>query len=197
MRGPVMKKTLLGGLVGGVILFVWSFLAWTVLPLHTSSLREIPNEEAVVSALKPALPSRGVYMLRHNPGMGAEKAAQDAWIEKIKQGPTGLIFYDPNGSDPMMVGQMVTGLIIDILSALVVAWLLTRSTALSASYLSRVMFCGIFAIFVTTFDYLSMWNWMGYPGDFTTGLVVDALIAWLLAGLGIAAIVKAPKAQPA
>ncbi len=192
-----MKKTLLGGIVGGIILFVWSFLAWTVLPLHTPAMREIQNEDAIISSLKPALPTKGVYMLRHNPGMSADNTARDAWNERIKQGPTGMIFYDPNGSDPMMIEQMAAGLIIDILSALVVAWLLTRSTAQTASYLTRVMFCGIFAIFATLFDYLTMWNWMGYPADFTTGLIVDALIAWLLAGLGIAAIVKAPKAQTA
>ena len=190
-----MKKTLLGGIAGGIILFVWSFLAWIVLPLHTPTMHEIPNGDAVISTLKPLLPMKGLYLLRHNPGMSADRAAQDAWTEKVKQGPNGLILYDPAGTDPMMTSQMVVGLILDILSALVVAWLLTRSTALSASYLSRVMFCGMFAIFATLFDYLSMWNWMGYPADFTTGLIVDSLIAWLLAGLAIAAIVKSPAAK--
>lgn len=192
-----MKKTLLGGFVGGVILFVWSFLAWVVLPIHSPALREIPNEDAFVSVIKPALPGKGVYQLPHNPGMSADKAAQDAWMEKTKRGPGGLIIYDPAGSDPMMTGQMIVGLLIDILSALIVAWLLTRSTAMTSSYMSRVMFCGMFAIFATAFDYLTMWNWMGYPADFTTGLIVDALIAWLLAGLGIAAIVKSPASQQA
>jgi len=192
-----MKKTLLGGLVGGIILFVWSFLAWVILPLHTSTLHPIPNEDAVVSALQPALPAKGVYPLRSNPGMSADKATQDAWLAKMAQGPTGLIIYDPGGVDPMMTGQMSMGLLIDILSALVVSWLLTRSTAFSAPYMSRVMFCGMFAIFATLFDYLTMWNWMGYPTDFTSALIVDALIAWLLAGLGIAAIVKSTPAQTA
>jgi hypothetical protein len=189
-----MKKTLLGGLVGGIILFVWSFLAWVVLPLHTTTLHPIANEDAVVAALKPALPAKGVYPLRANPGMGADKATQDAWMAKMSQGPTGLIVYNPAGVDPMMAGQMGTGIVLDILSALVVSWLLTRSTAFSSPYMTRVMFCGVFAIFATVFDYLTMWNWMGYPGDFTSALIVDALIAWLLAGLGIAAIVKSTPA---
>ena len=176
--------------MGGIILFVWSFLAWVVLPLHTSTLHPIPNEDAVVSALQPALPAKGVYPLRANPGMSADKATQEAWLAKMAQGPTGLIIYDPGGVDPMMAGQMGIGFVIDILSALVVSWLLTRSTAFSAPYIARVMFCGMFAIFATVFDYLTMWNWMGYPADFTSALIVDALIAWLLAGLGIAAIVK-------
>src|SRR6185436_8714773 len=144
-EGNRMKKTLLGGLVGGIILFVWSFLAWVVLPLHTSTLHTIPNEDAVVAALKPALPEKGVYPLRANPGMSADKATQEAWLAKVSQGPTGLMIYNPGGVDPMMAGQMGVGVLLDILSALVVSWLLTRSTAFSAPYISRVMFCGMFA----------------------------------------------------
>ncbi len=192
-----MKKVFLGGLVGGIILFLWSFLAWVILPLHSPTLHEIPNEDAVISALNLALPAHAVYTFPHNPGTSAGEAAQNAWAEKVKRGPGGMIIYSPSGADPMMAGQMVGGVIIDILSALIVAWLLTRSTALTASYLSRVAFCGMFAIFAAFFDYLTMWNWMGFPADFTTALIVDGLIAWLLAGLAIAAIVKAPAAQPA
>jgi hypothetical protein len=55
----------------------------------------------------------------------------------------------------------------------------------------------MFGLFVTFFTHLSYWNWMGYPGDFTSGLIVDAIMSWLLAGLGIAAVVKAPKQQAA
>ena len=192
-----MKKIVIGGLIGGVILFVWSFLAWVILPLHTPTLHKIANEDAVVSALQPALPDKAVYIFPHNPGMSADQAAQNAWMEKTRRGPAGLIIYNPAGSDPMMTSQMVIGFIIDILAALLVAWLLTRSTALASSYFGRVAFCGMFAIFAMLFDYLTMWNWMGYPGDFTIALIVDGLIAWLLAGLGIAAVVKAPRSQQA
>lgn len=192
-----MKKTILGALAGGIILFVWSFLAWVILPLHAPTLHEIPDEDAIIAVLKPALSSKAVYAFPHNPGMSADQAAQNAWTEKSRRGPGGMIIYDPAGQDPMMSGAMITGFIIDFLSALVVAWLLARSTAVSSSYLGRVAFCGMFAIFAIVFNYLTMWNWMGFPADFTTALSVDALIAWLLAGLAIAAIVKAPAPQQA
>ena len=38
------------------------------------------------------------------------------------------------------------------------------------------------------------WNWMGFPLDYTTAMVADTVIAWLCAGVGIAAVVKAPAA---
>ena len=193
-----MNKVLLGGLAGGIILYVWSLFAWIFIPpLHGPSLHEIPNEEAVIAMLKPELSSKAVYAFPHNPGMSADQAAKNAWTEKMKRGPGGMIIYDPAGTDPMMAGSMVIGLILDLCSALIVAWLLARSTAVSSSYMSRVAFCGMFAIFATFFNYLTMWNWMGFPGDFTTGLIIDALLAWILAGLAIAAIVKAPAAAKA
>ncbi len=190
-----MKKIIIGGLVGGIILFVWSFLAWVVLPLHTPSMHKIPNEDAVMSMLKQSLPDKAVYLFPHGPGMTPDQSAQNAWAEKMKQGPTGMIIFNPNGTDPMMPGQMLVGFVLDLLSALLVAWLLTRSTALGSSFAGRVAFCGMFGIFAMLFDYLMMWNWMGYPGDFTVGLILDGIIAWLLAGLGIAAIVKAPRTE--
>ena len=104
-----------------------------------------------------------------------------------------MLIYDPAGSDPMMSGQMVVGLILDILTAMVVAWFLIRSTAYGASYISRVAYCGMFGIFVAVFTHLMNWNWMGHPMDFTIGLIIDGILGLLLAGLAMAAIVKAPK----
>jgi hypothetical protein len=192
-----MKKTLIAGLVGGVILFVWSFLAWTVFPLHEPSLHRMTNEDAVIAALQPQLRDKAVYMFPKGPGMSADKATMDAWTEKMRRGPTGLIFYDPQGSDPMMASQMVIGLILDILSAALIAWFLARSTAMTASFLARAAYCAMFAIFVSVYTHLMSWNWMGYPVDFTVGLILDGIIGCFLAGLGIAAIIKPPSAQPA
>ena len=142
-----MKNILFAGLVGGIILFVWGALAWTVLPLHSGSLHVMPNEEAVVSAMKAGLDKKGVYLF---PGMPAhtgdaqlDKVAMDAWTAKYAAGPVGIVIYDPAGGAPTEMGQMVVGFIIGCLSALLAAWLLSRSTAASSSFLARVAFCGI------------------------------------------------------
>ena len=112
----------------------------------------------------------------------------------LKRGPTGMLVYDPAGSDPLMTSQMAGGLILDIFSAMVVAWFLGRSTAMNSSYISRVAYCGMFAVFVSVFTHLMNWNWMGHTMEFTVGLIIDGIIGLLLAGLAIAAIVKTPKA---
>ncbi len=188
-----MKKTVLGGIVGGIILFIWGFLAWAILPLHEPTLHTVADEDAVINALKPILQEHAVYTFPKQPDMSVDQAAMDAWTEKYKRGPSVMMFYKPTGSDPMMPSQMIFGLILAILSAWVVCWFLARSIALNAPYISRVAYCGMFGLFVSLFTHLMQWNWMEYPVDYTSAMIIDAMLGWIFAGLGIAAVVKAPK----
>ena len=49
------KQLVLGTVLGGIVLFVWSALAWMIIPWPGEPLRSFTNEEAVVTAPK-ALP---------------------------------------------------------------------------------------------------------------------------------------------
>jgi hypothetical protein len=192
-----MKNILKGGIVGGIILFIWSALAWTVLPLHKSSLHNISNEDAVISSLQTNLDAQALYVFPGRPDPSAGQPAMDAWTEKAMRGPVGLIVYSPQGTDPMMVGQFIVGIIIDIMAALLAAWFLSRSTARTAPFLTKVVFCGVLGIFISFASYIPLWNWMTYPLDYTTGMVADAVLGWLLAGIGIAALAKTPSPEQA
>jgi hypothetical protein len=119
-----------------------------------------------------------------------QKAAHAVWEAKYARGPVGMVIYDPAGTSPMMPGQMIVGFINGVLSAMLAAWLLSRSTAASSTYFSRVAFCGALGIFASLVTHVVNWNWMGYPLGFTTGLITDAVVGWMLAGLGIGSIVK-------
>lgn len=185
-----MKKVLIGGLVGGVVLFVWGALAWTVFPMHSSSILAMANEDSVVTPMKTAMNKKAVYMFPGRPMNMADRAAEDAWMKKRAQGPVGIVIYDPSGSSPMMPLQMGIGLLDSILTAMLAAWLLSRSTAARSGYFARIAYCGMLGLFISLAVHILNWNWMGYPLDYTTGLVADALIGWVLAGAGIAIFVK-------
>ncbi|HLF13820.1 MAG TPA: hypothetical protein VI932_02885 [Bacteroidota bacterium] len=191
-----MKKIVLAGIVGGLILWIWGFISWVVLPLHTAAERPIPNESEIAETLARALPEKGVYLFPMMPQETADmspagqEAAMTAYVAKFQAGPHGRIFFDPAGGDPFMVNQMISGLLIFMLSASIVAWLLSRSTAAGESFLSRVVYCGMIGTLIAVGCYLSEWNWMGYSFDWTRALMFDSIVAWLLAGIGISAIVK-------
>lgn len=190
-----MKKTFLAAVVGGLILLIWGFLAWLVLPLHESTMQNLPDEDIIVDILSKSIQNEAVYIF---PGLPIDdsQAAMDEHIEKYKRGPRGIIVYNPRGGDPLMIGNFVVGAVLCIIAAFVVTWFLVRSTAVSSPYLVRVAYCGMFGVLITFSSYLSAWNWMGYPLSYSTAMAADAIIGWLLAGLGIAAIIKAPKETP-
>lgn len=186
-----MKKIVMAGVAGGVIMFIWAMLYWAVLGIGSSSMQNTLDENAVASALKANLGSRGVYVLPSMPA-SQNQADMDAHMKKYEAGPIAMIIYNPSGADPMMTGQLIGGLILNILTCMVAAWFLSRSTASTSSYFSRVAFCGMFGILVSLASHLLNWNWMGYPMDYISKWIVDCVIGFILAGLGIAAIVKPP-----
>ncbi len=187
-----MKKLLLSSIIGGVILFVWGWAAWTIVPIHAGTYYDINNEKAVVTAMSVNMDKKGVYIFPAMP-TSHEQTVVDEYNQKYQAGPVGMIIYDPQGGDPMPASQMIFGIIISLLSAFLAAWFLSRSTAAASNYLSRVVYCGMLGIFVALLSHIVNWNWMNYPLEYTTAWTLDTVIGWILAGLGIAAIVKTPK----
>ncbi|MBI5475973.1 MAG: hypothetical protein HY964_04475 [Ignavibacteriales bacterium] len=191
-----MKQLIFAAIAGGILLFVWGWLAWTIVPVHDGTLHSIENEEAVVTAMNVNMDKKGVYVF---PAMPAshDPVAVEEYNQKYQAGPVGMIIYDPHGGDPMSATQMIIGIIISILSAFLAAWFLSRSTAAASNYFGRVIYIGMLGIFITLFSHIVNWNWMNYPLDYTTGWSLDTIIGWIFAGLGIAAIIKTRKISEA
>jgi len=62
------KRILLAGILGGIAMFAWSFIAHMVVPLGMTGVSEIPNEGAVLSAMHASMgPRSGLYLF---PGIG-------------------------------------------------------------------------------------------------------------------------------
>jgi uncharacterized membrane protein YczE len=53
----------------------------------------------------------------------------------------------------------------------------------------------MFGIFLVVASNLMMWNWFSEPNDWTVSLIIDNVVGFVLAGLGIAALIRAPKNQ--
>lgn len=173
MNNPT--RLVLAALAGGLVLFVWASVTWMLLPFRENSIRQLPNEKAVVVSMQDA--PRGVY-----------------FFGGAAPGPQGLLVYTPF-TEPMSGGQLARSFIFDVIAALFVAWLLANAAA--QSFKARVAFVaiagGVIAAVVTD---LPNWNWFSYPLDFTIISALDKVIGWALAGLALAAIVR-PRASAA
>jgi hypothetical protein len=184
-----MKHILLAGVVGGLLMFIWSAVAWMALPLHTSTIATMAREDSLITSMKTGMDRKAVYMFPAKPASG-DQAALDVWKRKFAQGPIGMVVYSPTGTSDLMLAQMGIGLLDSILTAWLAAWLLSRSTAAKSGYFARVMFCGTLGLFICLAVHVANWNWMMYPVDYTTGWVADSLIGWVIGGIGIAGFVK-------
>ncbi len=76
-------------LVSAVVLFLMSFVFWTMLPHHGQDYRKLPNEDGFLGSIREGKIPSGRYMF---PFVGDHKNAQKEEIKaKCEQGPMGTI----------------------------------------------------------------------------------------------------------
>jgi len=163
-----------GGVMGGLAMFLWGMVSWTVLPWHDASFLRLTDEGAVTAALSANAPRRGVYVLPQstlNDGQGA--------------GPRAFIAYDERVPSSM-ARPMGGSLLINILGALCLTWLLIR---VHLPYGGRVLAAVAAGVFAGVVADLPAWNWWGFSTPYTIVSFVDHVLGGLVAGLVIAWVI--------
>src|SRR5438552_14117182 len=70
-------KILLAGILGGVVMFIWTSIAHMALPLGEAGLREIPNESAVLGAMQNNIGEQTGLYIFPAPGVGKNSTLQE------------------------------------------------------------------------------------------------------------------------
>ena len=181
-----MKKIVLAALAGGLVLFIWGAVSHMLLPLGEAGLKNLPNEESVLTALGSSISEPGLYFYPGLDMKNATKEDQAAWAEKIKSGPSGLLLYRPSGGEAMSPRQLGS----ELLSNIFAAWIAAIVVAMiSAPFGRRVLVVGLLGLFAWLSISASHWIWYGFPTAFVGAELIDQVVGWLLAGLVIAKIV--------
>ena len=171
-----MKKCILAVVLSAVVLFVWGFVSWTILPWHNAVANKFADESAVSSVLKENAPSAGIYYLPF---------AQ----EDLKPGAVfALANVLPDGVDMGMGEMMGLGLLGQAVSAALVILLLGNTSNLD--YWQRVRFVALTGLAIGFVSHFPYWNWFGFSTSYTLVIILDSLIAWLLAGIVMARFVE-------
>jgi hypothetical protein len=179
----MFKTLIIGGVVGGLVAFLWTALSWTVLPWHGASLLSFTNEDAVAQAIVANAPEPGVYSLP-NPNKAQGSAISDeAMLARMEKGPNMFAVVQLKG-DPVMWRPMATGLLIEIFGAALITWLLMRTVGLG--YRGRVAFVVLAGLAGAIVCELPDWNWWHFSTAYTMGAILDRVVAALLSGLVIA-----------
>ena len=186
-------RILLAGILGGVVMFIWNFVAHELLPLGEMGMKMMPNEEAVSSALGTSLgDTPGFYIFPSGgftPGMsGKEKeAAMKKSVEQMASGPAGLLVYRPKrifNFPKRLTIQFAT----DVVLALLAVFLLSRTRIVAAGgKIGFVFVAGVLAAIATNIPY---GNWYGFPKDYTLGQMIELVVGFLLVGIVAALILR-------
>ncbi|MGH9747924.1 MAG: hypothetical protein ACRD59_17655 [Candidatus Acidiferrales bacterium] len=191
------KKIILAGLAGGVLVFIVSGLLHSTTKLGEVGIRGIPNEDAVMLAMRNSMPEPGIYLfpVPNLATMSKEQRAteESRYLAKFKQGPTGIVVYKPGGEDIVFGKLLVNQFLIGLVAALMIAWILA-ATASATSYGTRIMIVIAIGLFAEIYIDMPYWNWYGFPMNYTIGHLLGGVLSWAIAALAMAAIVKQPAA---
>jgi hypothetical protein len=58
------------------------------------------------------------------------------------------------------------------------------------SYGAKVLFVAVVSLFAALFGNLPYWNWYSFPTDYTIAYMGTSVLAWSVAGLGMAKVMK-------
>lgn len=190
----MMKRVLLAGVLGGIAMFVWSSIAHIALPLGRTGIREIPNEQAVLSGMQAQMgATSGFYAfpgmgLGPNPTRQEENAAMQQYEQKLAANPSGILIYHPPGAKALTPGQLITEFLTEVAEALLLAWLLAQTTL--ATLAARMGFVTLAALMAAITTNLPYWNWYGFPASYTTAYMFIEFVDYMVAGLVVAIILK-------
>ena len=159
----------------GIILFVWGFVSWTILPWHDMVAHRFTNEAAVAQVLEENAPRAGLYYLPPAP-------------ERRRTGESAaFVNVSPQGYDMNLWRRLGGAIAGQWIAALLVVLLLAQTTGLG--YWRRVVFVALAGLAAASIIPFPFWNWFGFPTPYVVVTLLDTLIAWFLAGLVMAALV--------
>jgi hypothetical protein len=192
-------RILAAGILGAVMMFVWTSIAHMALELGEAGIGEIPNEPAVLSAMQSNIGQQtGLYIF---PGMGVGKNASKQekneamkhMNERIAANPSGILMYHAPGRPFAFAKSLAIEFGTELLEAVLVVYLLALTGIVSfAGRIGFVVVAGILAAITTNVSY---WNWYGFPGVYTASYMLIEIIGFVLVGI-VAALIL-PRRAPA
>ena len=180
------KGVLSGGVIGGVVMFLWGALSHLLLPIGSTATKAIPDEHKVIAAMQATMLEPGLYVFPWDePGRNTDRANPTA-----VDGPNGVIVYQPRGTSNVTTLQPIIELLSDIACALVAGVLLCKAKGGLTTYAKRVAFVALLGLLPWLAMSVSYWTWYHFPTSYFLGEGLDQVIGFALTGLVLAATVK-------
>lgn len=174
-----MKKWLVGSFVGAILVFLWQFLSWVILNLHSGEAKYTPAQTEVINALSASLKEDGVYMVPTAPP-GSTMDDHNKLAEQMDGKPWATVIYRTAYKNDMVM-PMIRGFLVDWFLVFTLIYILTRGgTPTGIRVLAGSVAVGLFTFLAGPY---TMHNWYQTPNEAYTGHLIDAFVTWGLAGI--------------
>ncbi|MBI1343670.1 MAG: hypothetical protein GC171_12110 [Terrimonas sp.] len=172
-----MKKILIGAIIGGILIFLWQMLSWTMLQLHYSGTQYTPKQDTVMAFLNTQLNEDGQYFMPSHP-KDASAEVREAARQNAMGKPWAMVTYHKKMD--MNMGMSITrALISDMIMVILLCWMLSKMTSPSmGTVFASSLFTGMIAFINGAY---TMHIWFG-SFDLMANLT-DTVVSWGLCGL--------------
>ena len=174
-----MIRTVIGGIVAGIIIFVVGFIFWaTPLGELAYSKADDAQNAAVQASLAQNLTQSGTgtYIIpNHNSAAGAVLYAR---------GPIATVHFNTKGYSPDDMSMILPGFIVALVSGLLIAFGLAAVGGRSFADLARLVVC--FSLGFTVWEYLGSPIFNHYGWGYWIYSFIAESVSLILAGLVVA-----------
>lgn len=185
------------GLLGAVVMFIWTAIAHMATPLGYTGFSQLPNEGPALTALHASAGEKGgLYIYPWaDPSTMNSKAGMDAYASKTKSGPSGMLLYRPPGGDPgMTAGTLIQEFIKQLVVCLIAAFLLAEAKL--PKLWERAGFVAAIGAIASLETNASYRIWYLFPGDYTAAQILTSFVSYALAGFAIGWWLKPDTPKP-
>lgn len=166
-------------LLSGVFVFMASSVLHMVLPFHRSDYAPLPNEEAVLQAIRDAGVQPGEYMFPHCDS--PKEVTSPEFLAKCNQGPVGNVTFLPNG--PFTMGRaLLQWFVFTLVVSLFVGYIGSLALPIGVGYSAVFRVTATIAILGYAFSNVMNSIWKGVRWKTTAKFVFDGIVYALLTG---------------
>ena len=183
-----MPRAVLGGLLGGIAMWIVGFIFWGT-PLKYLALSQAGDAASATIqstlAQQLAATGSGAYPI---PWPDTPTGTQ-----LYGHGPVAMVLFNNSGFAVLDTSALISGLILGIVCALLLAFALARVTT-GMSFGGRLTVVGLFAVAITAYSQLGQPIFNHAPWGYFVYLWISEVAGWLAAGAVIAWLLPKPVA---
>jgi len=186
-----MKKLIIGSSVGAIILFIWSFLSWAILPMHQHAFMYNPAMSTVMQTLADSNVATGTYLYpmadnRNVSGFDSKYQEESQQVAQANVGKPAIVIHYIQEGYNMNAFTILRGLLFNFMAVFAACLILIPGFKNANSFFGRWWLTLLVGVVICAASPLINYNWMGTTWDFTVEMIVDILVNWSIVGLWFA-----------